>query len=109
MATRRTKRTRQTRKGGGHFTRILELGRSTGVYHRASSSKAAREIINLYAKGYPLDEEGEEKLDGILKGNFTERGRKNILHEVHRISREEPPPKNSMNAYMDLLRIIKGY
>ena len=108
MATRRTKR-RRSRKGGGKFTNVLNFTRSMGLHNMESSSKAAREIINLYAKGHPLEEKGEEVLHSILARHFTKHGKENILKELRKISHEDPSPQNSMQAYMEVMGIIKGY
>jgi len=88
------------------FTGLRNTARTHGLYGYASASEAAREIKNLFAKGYPLDEESEKIFSEILGRHYSDRGRQNVVIELKKYLHESSPPQNIMQAVVETQRGI---
>ena len=106
MATRRNRKIRRKSRRGGMLTALRDVARRHGTYNYASTTKAAAEIKNLFAKGYPLDEESEEEFNEILGRNYSDHAKRKLIDKLLAYSREAHRPQHIMEALAETQRRI---
>ena len=106
MATRHNRRIKRKSCRGGMLTGLRNTARTHGLYDYASTTDAAREIKNLFAKGYPLDEESDKIFSEILGRKFSAHGKIKLIEKLFKYSHEHDPPKHIMAAIAETQRRI---